>query len=85
MQVERGVHELDEMVEGEELEAHAGLVAEEVALLQVLLVRVQDVVDSSGLAYHPFHKANEAPEGYGVILHHRVDGRKQVAHALHVA
>ncbi len=33
MQVEGGVHELDEVVEGKELGAHAGLVAEEVALL----------------------------------------------------
>jgi len=33
VEVEGGVHELDEVVEREKLGAHAGLVAEEVALL----------------------------------------------------
>lgn len=33
VEVEGGVHELDEVVEGEELGAHAGLVAEEVTFL----------------------------------------------------
>lgn len=33
VQVELGVHELDEVVNGEELSAHAGLVAEEVLFL----------------------------------------------------
>lgn len=34
MEVEGWVHELNEVVEGEELGAHAGLVAEEIALLE---------------------------------------------------
>ena len=34
MEVEFWVHQLDEMVKGEELGAHAGLVAEEIALLE---------------------------------------------------
>ncbi len=34
MEVESWVHELDEMVEGEELGAHARLVPEEIALLE---------------------------------------------------
>lgn len=38
VEVEGGVHELDEVVEGEELSAHAGLVAEEVALLVIASV-----------------------------------------------
>lgn len=33
MEVEFGVHELDEVIERQELGSHAGLVAEEVALL----------------------------------------------------
>ena len=34
MEIEGWVHELDKMVEGKELGAHAGLIAEEVALLE---------------------------------------------------
>ncbi len=33
MKVERGIHELDEVIEGEKLCPHAGLIAEEVAFL----------------------------------------------------
>lgn len=35
MQVEGWIHELDEVVEGQELGAHAGLVAKEIALLEI--------------------------------------------------
>lgn len=34
MEIKGRVHELDEVVEGKELGAHAGLVAEEIALLE---------------------------------------------------
>ena len=34
MEIEGWVHELNEMVKGKELGAHAGLIAEEVALLE---------------------------------------------------
>lgn len=33
---------------------------------------------------HAIHEVLEAPEGDGVVLHHGVDGRQQVGHALHV-
>ena len=35
VEIEGGVHELDEVIEGEKLGSHAGLVAEEVALLAI--------------------------------------------------
>ena len=34
MEIEGWVHELDEMVKGEKLSAHAGLIAEKIALLE---------------------------------------------------
>ena len=34
MEIKGRVHELDEVVKGEELGAHAGLVAEEISLLE---------------------------------------------------
>lgn len=37
VEVEGWVHELDEVVEGEELSTHAGLITEEVALLVIAL------------------------------------------------
>lgn len=36
MEIEGGIHELNEVVEGKELRAHAGLVAEEIALLRLI-------------------------------------------------
>jgi len=35
--------------------------------------------------YHALHESNKAPECNGIILHNRVDGRKQIAHTLNVA
>lgn len=35
MEVERGIQQLDEMIEGEKLRSHAGLVTEEVAFLSL--------------------------------------------------
>ena len=35
--------------------------------------------------YHLIHKGDEAPESIHLILHYIEDGRKQIAHALHVA
>lgn len=66
MQVESGIHELHEVVEGEQLGAHTGLVPEEIP-------------------FHPLHEFDKAPESEGVVLHDGVDGREEIAHALHVA
>lgn len=41
VQVELWVHELDEMIEGQELGAHAGLVAEEVSFLDSELEQIR--------------------------------------------
>jgi len=38
VEVERGIHQLDEMIKGEELSSHAGLVTEEVSFLVLSLV-----------------------------------------------
>lgn len=36
MEVQSGIHELDEVVEGKKLGAHAGLIAEEVTFLLII-------------------------------------------------
>lgn len=61
-----GVHKVHQLVERRQLRAHAGLVAQKVAL-------------------HALHEVLECPEGDGVVLDDRVDGRQQVRHALDVA
>jgi hypothetical protein len=66
MQIQLRIHELYQMVEREQLAAHPGLIAQEVAL-------------------HALHEFREGPEGDGIVLHDRIDGREQVGHALHIA
>jgi AraC-like DNA-binding protein len=36
-------------------------------------------------AYHSFHKANEAPESYCIVLLNSIDRCQQITHALNVA
>jgi hypothetical protein len=35
--------------------------------------------------YHTVHKSNKAPKCGCVILHHSIDGCKEIAHALNIA
>lgn len=83
MQVELRIHELDEVVDGEELGAHAGLVAEEVVFL-LLSDEFNDFLVRGG-GYHSVHKPDECPESDGVVLHDSVKRSEEIAHALYVA
>ena len=81
MQVQLRIHELDEVVEGEQLGAHAGLVTEEISFL-----RTSGLSHGvgKGVAYHAVHELDKRPKRHGVVLHHCVDGSKKIAHALDV-
>jgi hypothetical protein len=40
--------------------------------------------DRNVVAYHAFHESDKGPEGNSVVLHDRVYGCKEIAHALDV-
>ena len=84
MQVKFGIHELDEVVEGEKLGVHTGLVAEKIPFLEKVSMRFVHMCDVSS-TYHTIHKLHETPECDSIILHDGVYRCKQVAHALDVA
>lgn len=71
MQIEGWIHELNKVVKGEELVAHARLVAEEIAFLET---RQLDLFEYEGYGTdHPVHEANKSPKSYSIILLNRVD------------
>jgi len=69
------------MIEGQELGAHTGLVAEEVSFLHSKLEQISSMNEN----YHAIHKLHEAPECNGVVLHDCIYRSQQITHALHIS
>ena len=84
MKIKSWIHELDEVVQGQKLGSHAGLIAEEISFLERPLSACS-AIRTGERDYHSLHKTNEAPESDGVVLLDCVNWCEQIAHALNVA
>ena len=67
MKIKSWIHELDEMVKGQKLGSHAGLIAEEISFLERPLLACW-AIPAGKRDYHSLHETNEPPESDGVVL-----------------
>ena len=79
--IELRIHELQQVVESEQLCPHARLIAQEVAFL----TKSDNDVDARWATHHAVHELDKAPESNRIVLHDSVDRGEEVAHALHIA